>query len=250
MKTAVVTGASSGIGEAFAKALAERGMRVILVARRRERLETLKENIETKGGHADVWPADLTGTDEVKTLCEQLRQEPVDLLINNAGFGLYGPVLETDPDREQAMIQLNISSLIALTRAVLPKMVEQKDGGILFVASTASFLPTPYMTGYGATKAFVLHYGEGLATELKGTGVTITTVCPGSTQSEFAQQAGFRQTNPMAAEEVVRQALLALQQKRPTLVTGTGNWMLSNLPRLLPRTWITALVARFFRNRT
>ncbi|MDR6225775.1 SDR family NAD(P)-dependent oxidoreductase [Desmospora profundinema] len=250
MKTAVVTGASSGIGEAFAKMLAHKGTRVILIARRRERLEALKEAILSGGGQADVWQADLTQNRDLEAICDRLRQEEVDLLVNNAGFGLYGPVTETDPDREQSMIQLNVSSLVSLTRAVLPQMVDRGSGGIIQIASTSSFLPTPYMTAYGATKAFVLHYSEGLAAELKGTGVTITTVCPGSTQSEFAGLAGFRQTRLMASEEVARQALLAFQQKRITLVTGVGNWFLTRLPRFLPRTWMGALVARLFRDRT
>lgn len=250
MKTAMVTGASAGIGEAFAKELAERGSRVILVARRRDRLDQLQESIQSAGGQAEVLAVDLTRSQDLEMVCRRLREDSIDLLVNNAGFGLYAPLLDTDSNQEQEMIRLNVASLVALTRAALPGMVERNRGGVIQIASTASFMPTPYMTAYGATKAFVLHYGEGLAAELKGTGVTVTTVCPGSTQSEFAERAGFRQQRPMSAEEVVKQALLAFQQRRPTLVTGSGNWLLTLLPRFLPRSWTASLVARVFRDRT
>ncbi|WP_170105545.1 SDR family NAD(P)-dependent oxidoreductase [Desmospora activa] len=250
MKIAMVTGASSGIGAAFAKELAAQGHRVILVARRHDRLQQLRESIQSAGGQAEVLEADLTRSEDLEQVCRRLRQDSIHLLVNNAGFGLYAPLLDTDPNREQEMIRLNVSSLVTLTRAALPGMVERNRGGIIQVASTASFMPTPYMTAYGASKAFVLHYGEGLAAELKGTGVTVTTVCPGSTHSEFAERAGFRQQRLMSAEEVVKQALLAFNQKRPTLVTGSGNWVLTLLPRFLPRSWMASLVARVFRNRT
>src|SRR5699024_4406205 len=134
--------------------------------------------------------------------------------------------------------------------AVLPQMTRRRSGGIILVGSTSSFLPTPYMTAYGAAKAFILRYGEALHAELKGTGVTVTTLCPGSTNSEFATRAGFRQTRQMSAAQVARLGFSAWYRGRPVVVTGTINRWITGLPRILPRSWTARLVARVFRDRT
>ncbi|WP_169713734.1 SDR family NAD(P)-dependent oxidoreductase [Paludifilum halophilum] len=249
MPTALITGSSSGIGKAFAWELSQKGYRVILVARREDRLQHLKERIEEQGGTADIWTADLADERSLSHILRLLEENVVDVLVNNAGVGLYGSSEQLDPAEEQRMIRVNISALVALTRAVLPGMIKRKTGGVIHIASTSSFLPTPYMAGYGATKAFVLHYSEALAAELKGTGVTVTAVCPGSTRSEFAERTGILQNRPMKAEEVARQGILAFEQQRPVVITGAGNWMMTSLPRFLPRTWIARLVARLFRHR-
>ncbi|PTX60808.1 hypothetical protein C8P63_108118 [Melghirimyces profundicolus] len=250
MSVALITGASSGIGEAFARLLSGKGYHVVLVARRKDRLSQLADELDGKGGTAEVLPADLVEEEGVEEIRKHIRNHRVDLLVNNAGFGLYGPVTETLDTREQEMIRLNVSALVSLTRAVLPQMVKRNSGGIIQVASTASFLPTPYMAGYGATKAFVLHYSEALTAELKGTGVKVTAVCPGSTVSEFAERTGIRQKFPMSAEKVAELGLKAWEKGQPVVVTGSGNKAAASLPRFLPRSWMARLVARAFRDRT
>ncbi|QKI83286.1 hypothetical protein SAMN05421790_11291 [Kroppenstedtia eburnea] len=250
MDVALVTGASSGIGEAFARLLTQKGYHVVLVARREQRLRELATELTAGGGSAEVLVADLLTREGLDRVCTRIRRDRVDLLVNNAGIGLYGPVAETDETREREMIRLHVEVPVTLLRAVLPQMKNRGSGGMIQVGSTSSFLPTPYMTAYGAAKAFLLHYGEALAAELRGSGVTLTTLCPGSTESEFAQRTGIRQSNQMPAEQVARLGFSAWQKGRPVVVTGTLNRFLIFLPRLLPRTWMAALVARAFRNRT
>lgn len=208
MKHALITGASSGIGEAFARLLATRDYHVVLVARRKDRLQQLADEIEGNGGSATAMVADLVSQEGLEQTRTFIHENQLDLLINNAGFGVYSPAIHVDEEQEQDMIQLNVNALVSLTRTALPQMIRRNSGGIIQIASTASFLSTPYMAGYGATKAFVLHYSEALAMELRGTGVTVTTVCPGSTESEFATQAGFRQPFAKPAKKVAVWACL------------------------------------------
>lgn len=250
MSIALVTGASSGIGEAFARLLSRRGYHLLLVARREDRLRHLARELETAGGAAEVLPTDLTSEEGIDSLCRAINNRRIDLLVNNAGFGLYGPVMETSISREQEMIRLLVNTPVRLNRAVLPQMTRRRSGGIILVGSTSSFLPTPYMTAYGAAKAFILRYGEALHAELKGTGVTVTTLCPGSTNSEFATRAGFRQTRQMSAAQVASLGFSAWYRGRPVVVTGTINRWITGLPRILPRSWTARLVARVFRDRT
>ncbi|QKG83393.1 SDR family oxidoreductase [Kroppenstedtia pulmonis] len=249
MLSALITGASSGIGEAFALQLSRQGYHIILVARRHGRLVQVKKQIESHGGSAQILLADLTEPASLQKVIHYVRKHPVDLLVNNAGIGLYGTTSQTDPEQEEKMIHLNISALVALTRAALPPMLEKGAGGIINLGSTSSFFPTPYMTAYGATKAFVLHYSEGLARELKESGVTVTALCPGSTQSEFAAKTGIRQPVTMTPEAVVKQALSSFHRKRPVAVTGFFNRLVTLLPRFLTRQGMTRVIARAFRNR-
>lgn len=234
MDVALVTGASSGIGEAFARLLTQKGYHVVLVARREQRLRELATELTAGGGSAEVLVADLLTREGLDRVCTRIRRDRVDLLVNNAGIGLYGPVAETDETREREMIRLHVEVPVTLLRAVLPQMKNRGSGGMIQVGSTSSFLPTPYMTAYGAAKAFLLHYGEALAAELRGSGVTLTTLCPGSTESEFAQRTGIRQSNQMPAEQVARLGFSAWQKGRPVVVTGTLNRFLIFLPASSP----------------
>ncbi|SDW77358.1 hypothetical protein SAMN05444487_10662 [Marininema mesophilum] len=250
MPTALITGASAGIGEAFACLLAEKKLHLVLVARREKRLQSIASEINTRGGSAEILVADLATPEGLTRVQNYILTHPIDLLINNAGFGLYGPTAETNPEKEAEMIRLNVVALTTLTRAALPSMLAKKSGQIIQVGSLASFFPTPYMTGYGATKSFVLHYSEALHREVKGSGVTITALCPGSTKSEFAELTGIRQYRPMTAVEVARQGLLASEQGKSFILPGMNNWLLTFFSRLIPRNWMVAMVARVFRDRS
>ncbi|SFS30659.1 SDR family NAD(P)-dependent oxidoreductase [Marininema halotolerans] len=248
MPTALITGASAGIGEAFVRLLTEQKFHLVLVARREDRLQQIASEITNQGGSAEILVADLATTEGLTRVEDYIKAHPLDLLINNAGFGIYGATVDTDPEKEAEMIRLNILALTTLTRAALPEMLKRKAGRILQVGSVLSFFPTPYMTGYGATKAFVLHYSEALHRELKGSGVTVTALCPGSTESEFAAVSGLEQNRQMTATEVARQGLLASEQGKSFILPGTSNKLLPFLNRLLPRNWFTGIVARSLRS--
>ncbi|MDN4595112.1 SDR family NAD(P)-dependent oxidoreductase [Polycladomyces subterraneus] len=246
---ALITGASSGIGRAFAEELANRGYDLVLVARRTSLLQEVANFVEQRGAKANVITADLTNEDEVARISQWMTQHQIDLLVNNAGIGLYGPVIHTDARLEQALVRLHIQVPLALTRAVLPGMITRKQGGIIQVSSSLAFFPTPYMAVYGAAKTFLLHYTEALAEELKGTGITVTVVCPGSTQSEFAGRTGITQPYAVPAEQVVREALDGWEQQKTVVVTGVRNRWITRLPRFLSRKTMRRLIAVFFRDR-
>lgn len=254
-RLAVVTGASSGIGEAFARALAQRGYDLVLCARRKERLEALAE--ELRNSHSTVVyivPADLAnpaGVDDLLQAIESLGT-PADLLINNAGFGSYGVFHRLPLARELAMVDLNVRALVALTGSLLPGMIATGKGTIIQIASTTSFQPVPYMAVYGATKSFVLSFSEAIAQECAGTGVRVLTVCPGHTPTEFQQVSGAHarptRTTSQTAEDVVREALVALDRpKGPVVVTGWPNRVTTQLPRFVPRRWLGWAIERAFR---
>jgi short-subunit dehydrogenase len=191
-KTALITGASGGIGLDLARLFAEGGYDVVLVARTESKLKELATELASKHGvSARAVAADLADPAAPAQLMERLKAEgvQVDVLVNNAGYGGYGTFAETELDAELKMIQLNISALTALSKAVLPGMLARKSGRILNVASTAAFQPGPLMAVYYATKAYVLSFSEALANETKGTGVTVTCLCPGPTKTGFQQQA-------------------------------------------------------------
>jgi hypothetical protein len=256
-KLAVVTGASSGIGEVFARALATRGFDLVLCARRKDRLDRLATELhEAHAVTCHLAVADLaqpSGVDSVLALVESLSR-PVSMLVNNAGFGSYGPFHGLPLDREVAMVDLNVRAVVALTGALLPDMIARKEGAIVQIASTTSFQPVPYMAVYGATKAFVLSFSEAIAQECQGTGVHVLTVCPGHTPTEFQVVSGVHarpaRTTSQTAEEVVREALDALDRRRETLlVTGWPNRVTTQLPRLVPRRWLGRAIERAFRPR-
>ena len=218
-RTALITGASSGIGRAFANRLARDGYRLILVARRADRLEALaKEFGEQYGAGFEVFPADLTRSEELLAVEDRIAGEPgLELVINNAGFGTVGRFAELDADGEEAEVRLNVLAPLRIARAALPGMIERGRGGIVNVSSMAGFAPAPYMATYAATKAFVTSFSEGLHDELEGTGVRVQALCPGFTRTEFQDVAGAGTDEIpnfawQEAEEVVDASLAGLEK--------------------------------------
>jgi short-subunit dehydrogenase len=242
---ALVTGASAGIGLAFAERLAKDGHDLILVARRGERLEALAKSLgESHRTKVEVLVADLTDAGDLLTV-ERRAAEGVDLLVNNAGFGTVGAFCDLDPDDEEREILLNCLALHRLTRAALPPMVERGSGGVINVSSMAGFLPSPYNATYAATKAFVNSFTEALAEELRGTGVSVQALCPGFTRTEFQDVAQVDTSAIpsfawMEAAPVVDASLKALESGEVICVPGVANRLASLGARGLPR----ALVAR------
>ena len=257
MKTALITGASSGIGEAFAKELASDKTNLILVARSADKLEQIASRLrEQYSVEVDVIPCDLIAPQATHNLFEQISQKDsqIDLLINNAGFGDYGEFCTRNLSKQVEMIQLNITALVELTYLFLPGMKERRQGGIINVSSIAGFQPLPYMSVYSATKAFVLHFSEALWAENKNNGVSILALCPGATESNFAKVAEFPQSSFGAgvklatAEEVVRDALSALAKNQSNIVTGSAtNQIIVNLPRFLPRDFLVSSIEKQFK---
>jgi len=253
-RRALVTGASAGIGEAFARQLAKDGYDLVLVARRRDRLETLaKELGSAHGVSCEVISADLAKNDEVAGIEERLRAGDIDLLVNNAGFGTFGEFATLPIDRELAEIDLNVRALFRLTHAALGPMIERRRGGIINVASAAAFQPIPYNATYAATKAFVLHFSEALHEEAKGHGVTVTCLCPGPVKTEFQEVAGINESfMPSFAWEpvdsVVEAALSALRAGRAIVTPGLANMMTTASSRMAPRFLVRRMAAAMFRN--
>ena len=235
---ALITGASAGLGVEFARQLSKRGHRLVLVARRKERLDALAREL----GNARAVAIDLSVTGSANQLIADVESagEQVDILINNAGFGLRGHFAEQDPSRLRQMIDLNCGTLTELCRAVLPQMIERRSGAILNVASTAAFQPGPGMAVYYATKAFVLSLSEALHEEAKPHGVRVTALCPGPTRTEFGDVAGFSESAAlmrvsMDAEPVVRKGLKALDANDAVVITGALNRAVAFSTRLAPR---------------
>jgi len=247
---ALITGASGGIGKDFAYKFAANGYDVVLVARSEDKLNAIAEEIERKHNvQTQVIPMDLIDGDAPQALYDQLTGQgiSVDVLVNNAGFASYGYFHELDMTREMNMIQLNIATLTALTRLFLPGMVERKHGKVLNVASTAAFQPGPLMAVYYATKAYVLHFSEAIANELKDTGVNITALCPGPTESGFQERAAMEesklvQNDLMSSQAVVDEGYDALMQGKTVVIPGFQNKMQTMAPRFLPRGMVTNIV--------
>lgn len=242
---ALVTGASSGIGADLARELVRHGHDVVLTARRAPELEALAAELRGFGVVATVMPKDLSIPGAARELAREIeaRAMRIDVLINNAGFGDAGPFVHEDPDRIDAMLQLNVAALTALTRAFLPAMVARRHGRVMLVSSTAAFQPGPNMAAYCASKAYVLSLGEALARELRGTGVTLTTLCPGATHSGFAAESGAeslplfssRLVPKMSAASVARAGYDAMMRGKPVLVTGVVNKLVAFSGRVFPR---------------
>ena len=259
MKTALITGASYGIGETFARELAGRKTNLILVARSEDKLQQLATELEERCQiEASVIAQDLTEPAAGTKLFETVMQKglSVDLLINNAGFGDYGNFADRELERQLDIVQLNIKVLVELTHLFLNQMRERRSGSIINVSSIAGFQPIPYMSVYAASKAFVLSFSEAIRAENKNTGVSIQVLCPGPTESNFFDNAKFPQSvaatssqNYASSEEVVRDSLDALDKDTSTVVTGgLMNQVIVNLPRFLPRNLVVNAIEKQFKN--
>jgi uncharacterized protein len=248
---ALITGASSGFGRELARLFAGDGHDVVLVARRRDRLEELARELETKHRvQAHVIPLDLAGAGAVDELVADLERRglEVEFLVNNAGFGASGAFHQVDAARELEMIQLNVSTLVGLTRALLPGLLARGRGRVLNIGSTAGFQAGPYMAVYYASKGFVNLFTEALAYELRGTGVTATVSCPGASNTEFADRAGVRKAwlfrlGAAPAPRVARQAYRAMLAGRPMIVHGALNRIVVQAIRFSPRALVRAIAA-------
>ena len=237
-KVALVTGASAGLGIEFARQLSKRGYKLVLAARRKDRLDALVSEL----GEARAVGIDLSKSSAAASLMADIEDngERVDLLVNNAGFGLIGQFADLDAKRERQMIDLNVGTLSDLCRLVAPAMIERRSGGIINVASTAAFQPGPRMAVYFATKAFVLSLSEALHEELKPYGVKVSCLCPGPTRTEFGDVAGFGGNRlfdrvAMSAEEVVEAGINGLESNRAVVVPGWMNKMTAASTRFAPR---------------
>ena len=252
---ALVTGASSGIGEEFALQLAKKGYDLVLVARRRDRLEKLAaEFSQAQGTISEVVEADLGTTEGVISVEKRLEQGDIDLVVNNAGFPTHGEFAALPIHRELEEVDVNIKALVRLTHAALRPMVERKRGNIINVGSTGSFQPVPYMSTYAATKAFVLHFSEGVHEEVKKQGVTVTCLCPGFVMTEFQQVAGLdarRLPNRgrLTATQVVGAALKGAADGRAIVIPGTMNRaMATGLVRVTPRFAVRRIAGNLFKD--
>jgi len=242
-ETVLITGASSGIGRELAKCFSAAGSRLALVARSGGLLESLAAELR-KLHKIDVrtFPVDLARAEAPAQVLSLLRTAgfKVDVLVNNAGFGAQGPFSEISLEDQLQMVQLNVMSLTHLTGLLLPGMIERRRGGVLNVASTAAFQAGPYMATYYATKAYVLSWSEALSEELRGTGVTVTALCPGLTKTNFATAAHMKASalmkmSGMSAEDVAAIGYQAFRRGKTVAITGFQNQFLAFVVRLVPR---------------
>ncbi len=253
--TALVTGASTGIGYEFAKLLAADGLDLLLVARGADRLRALADEVSAlRGVRATVYAADLSVPGAAADLYRRIADDGhvVDVLVNNAGFGSYGAFHEIDTDRYADMLELNVVALTALARLALADMLARGNGRILNVASTAAFQAGPLMAAYYASKAYVLSLSTAMAYETRRTGVTVTCLCPGPTASQFQSRgnmgdAKIMQTGLMDAPAVARIGHRAMMRGKPLVIAGRRNAFLAFLPRLTPRRFAAAVVAHLQR---
>jgi uncharacterized protein len=254
MNTTLITGASSGIGAAFARKLAARGRNVLLVARSEDKLVTMCNELgRVSGVRAHYLAMDLLQPETPAQLFEetQRREFVIDMLVNNAGFGSMGEFVELDLARELEMIDLNVKSLVELTHRFLKPMRERKQGAIINVASTAGFQAVPYMTTYAATKAFILSFSEALWEENRGHGIHVMALCPGVTDTNFFA-ASKMDRPPMRTiqtpEEVVDAALRGLRHHKPSIISGWTNWLAVEAERFVPRSLVTRIAGKALRS--
>jgi uncharacterized protein len=247
--TALITGASAGIGRSLALLFARHGFDVVLVARREAALRELATEAERSGRMARAIAADLAVAGGVEELHGRLQREglEVDVLVNNAGFGLLGPFHELPLDRQIAMIQLNVTSLTAFTRLLLPPMLARNRGGVLNVASTGAFQPGPLMAVYYATKAYVLSFSEALAEEVAGSALKVSCLAPGPTRTEFADRAAMTRTRlfagpAMSADEVARLGFDGWNAGKRLVIPGIRNRFGALAVRFAPRAFVSGFV--------
>ncbi|AFY49586.1 short-chain dehydrogenase of unknown substrate specificity [Nostoc sp. PCC 7524] len=256
MSTALITGASGGIGKAFAQELAARQTNLVLVARSEAKLHQLAQELrEQYQIRVDVIVTDLTEPDATAAVFEITKTKglTIDLLINNAGFGDYGDFAKSDRERQVKMVQLNVLALVDLTHRFLPLMRQRGSGSIINVASITAFQPIPYLSVYAASKAFIVSFSEALWAENRQYGVRVLVTCPGPTETDFFTEANFppalaETTNKvMTTEEVVRHSLKALERGEPTLIVSDLSTQLrSVVARLVPRKTLLSMLAKHF----
>ena len=245
-RTAVVTGASSGIGAEIARELVARGHQVVLVARTESKLQSLADELTSNGGSAHVVAADLSDRRMRSALPDRVEALGLvpDILVNNAGFSTLGPVSKADPEAEVNLVEVDVASVVDLTTRFLPGMVERGRGALLNVASTAAFQPLPGQAAYGAGKAFVLSYTQSLAGELRGSGVTATALCPGPVETGFGARAGFTDEEAknalpsimwVDAREVAKSALAGMDKGRMVVIPGIANRVGAMVSQVAPR---------------
>lgn len=248
-QTALITGSSSGIGRALASEFAAHGFDVVLAARNREALEAVGRTLSSS--NVQIIDVDLAQPHSADRLVDRLNERgiQVDVVVNNAGFGLQGEFFTLPIDRQLDMVQLNVTTLTELTRLLLPDIVRRKRGGILNVASTAAFQPGPLMSVYYATKAYVLSFTEGIAEEVTGTGLKVTCLCPGPTETEFAARASASRINlfkggAMSAEAVAREGFEGWDANKSLVIPGFSNRRGAMIVRLMPRALVRRAVKR------
>ncbi len=249
VKTALVTGAASGLGYEFAILLAKEGYNLVLVDIDAIKLRDVKKEIEMVSiSEVRLLVEDLSKVDVAISIFNSLKDIPVNVLINNAGFGLFGSFSETNWERESTMLNLHVLTTTHLTKLFLPSMIKREEGRILNVSSLAAFQPGPLMSLYYASKAYMLSFSEAIANELKGTGVTVTALCPGPTKTKFQKVvAGSSSENKImfnmaCPKKVVAYGYSAMKNGKTVAVPGTFNKFLSRLPRILTRNMTTSLV--------
>ncbi|MEJ0087957.1 MAG: SDR family oxidoreductase [Pseudomonadota bacterium] len=255
---AIVTGASSGLGRGIAARLAQRGMSLVLTGRNQTRLEDAALHIrrDTPQVAVETVVADLATAAGISALLERVGDRPVEVLVNNAGFGSYGPFAEANADHEATEIAVDVNAVVALARAFLPGMLARHSGGILNVASTIAFQPAPFQAVYGASKAFVLSFSEALWAEARPAGVAVTALCPGPTRTGFVDALGAdvghtaiyrRLADP---GPVISAGLRGLDRGRAVVIPGLRNRLMASSYRFLPREWMTRISAVLLRPST
>jgi len=254
-RTALITGASAGIGVELARVLARRGHGVTLVARREDRLRALADELTASTGvRAEVVVADLAEMDERASLAATLHHRglTVDVLVNNAGFSTMGPIHKSDPEREVAMIRTDVEAVAHLCSIFVPAMVGRGKGAVLNVASMAAFQPLPGQAGYGGCKAFVLSYSRAMAQEVRSKGVSVTALCPGPVATEFAEAAGLGEADSadalpqfmwVTAAEVAKQAVAAMDKGRDVVIPGSPNRLAAAVAHFVPRRLLLPVLA-------
>jgi short-subunit dehydrogenase len=251
-KWALITGASAGIGAALARELAANGAKLILTARRLDRLQALAAEFAAKGTETRIVVADLNDPSAPQQIFDATEGAGlvVDILVNNAGLGQYGAFVTNDAEQELSQVRVNCEAVVRLSRLFLPRMVERRHGWMLIVSSTASFQPVPYLSTYAATKAFARFFSLGVAAEVAQFGVKVSALCPGTTESEFFEVAGagvFRTRNLQPAEVVARIAIDALARGRRTIHPKLSGKLTAFFVRFLPVTLITRAVEKYAR---
>lgn len=248
MSTVLITGASGGIGYELAKLFARDRFDLVLVARSGDRLAQIASELQKHGVTANTIALDLSDLSAPKSLFDELQRENVriDVLINNAGFGMYGEFAKMPESELLGQIDLNIRALTELTRLFLPSMIARRNGKIMNVASVAGFQPGPLMAVYYATKAYGISFSEAIANELRGSGVTVTCFCPGATHTGFAKRAAIEQSRlfqfgAASAERVARDGYHALMKGKTIAISGVHNWLIAQSTRFAPRKMVTAV---------